>query len=130
MKAREGIVPINGITALTEAEMQYENLIAEEKSKGNDGKPPLFQMYDAIVEEQIALGNPMSEKVKQEVLSSLFDATRSNEFMSTLFKGIAMNPGLLAEGQLTDVITETATEAGGDIGAILTAHEKNRPGST
>ena len=110
--------------------MQYENLIAEEKSKGNDGKPPLFQMYDAIVEEQIALGNPMSEKVKQEVLSSLFDATRSNEFMSTLFKGIAMNPGLLAEGQLTDVITETATEAGGDIGAILTAHEKNRPGST
>jgi len=127
MKAREGIVPINGITALTEAEMQYENLIAEEKSKGNDGKPPLFQMYDAIVEEQIALGNPMSEKVKQEVLASLFDATRSNEFMSTLFKGIALNPQLLAEGQLTDLISETAIEAGGDIGALLTAHENNRP---
>ena len=127
MKAREGIVPINGITALTEAEMQYENLIAEEKSKGNDGKPPLFQMYDAIVEEQIALGNPMSEKVKQEVLASLFDATRSNEFMTTLFKGIAMNPQLLAEGKLTDVITKTAIDAGGDIGALLTAHGNNRP---
>ena len=127
MKAREGIVPINGITALTEAEMQYENLIAEEKSKGNDGKPPLFQMYDAIVEEQIALGNPMSEKVKQEVLASLFDATRSNEFMSTLFKGIALNPQLLAEGKITDVITKTAIDAGGDIGALLTAHGNNRP---
>ena len=85
------------------------------------------QMYDAIVEEQIALGNPMSEKVKQEVLASLFDATRSNEFMSTLFKGIALNPQLLAEGQLTDLISETAIEAGGDIGALLTAHENNRP---
>ena len=127
MKAREGIVPINGITALTEAEMQYENLIAEEKSKGNDGKPPLFQMYDAIVEEQIALGNPMSEKVKQEVLASLFDATRSNEFMTTLFKGIALNPQLLAEGKITDVITKTAIDAGGDIGALLTAHGNNRP---
>ena len=47
--------------------------------------------------------------------------------MTTLFKGIAMNPQLLAEGKLTDVITKTAIDAGGDIGALLTAHGNNRP---
>ena len=125
MKAREGIVPINALTALTEAEVQWEKIVGDEKSQAAGDKPELFQMYDAIVAEQKALGTPMSEETKQSLITSLFDLSRSESFMQTLFKGIALNPQIMADGRFTDIIAQLSTDKGGDIAKLLQDHSEN-----
>ena len=125
MKAREGIVPINALTAMTEAEVQWEKIVGDEKSQAAGDKPELFQMYDAIVAEQKALGTPMSEETKQSLIASLFDLSRNESFMQTLFKGLALNPQMMTDRRITDIIAELSAGKSGDIALALQQHVDN-----
>ena len=45
--------------------------------------------------------------------------------MQTLFKGIALNPQIMADGRFTDIIAQLSTDKGGDIAKLLQDHSEN-----
>jgi hypothetical protein len=119
LKAREGIVPINGLTVLTEADEQYETIKAERNKTIDEGKPDIFKMFDAIVAQQEKFGNSLNEAGQATILKSLFALSRDSEKMLGLSKMMYQNPALAGDSDFIKYLIETSTSDDGNIANLI-----------
>ena len=102
MKAREGVVPINTLTALTEAEAAYENMRLEEESK----KAPIMQTANALIDKLEELSNPLEPENQEALVLTLFEAAQGDARLKSLIDAIDDAPELLKNPQFIDTITQ------------------------
>lgn len=102
MKAREGIVPMNALTTLTEAEAAYEGLMAEEEK----AKPALIQTANAFIDKMAELGKSLDEDDQQRVVLSLFEAAQGDARLQSLIDAIDEAPELINNPQFVETITQ------------------------
>jgi len=119
LKAREGIVPINGLTVLTEADEQYETIKAERNKTIDEGKPDIFKMFDAIVAQQEKFGNSLNEAGQATILKSLFALSRDSEKMLGLSKMMYQNPALAGNSDFIKYLIKTSTSDDGNIANLI-----------
>ena len=119
LKAREGIVPINGLTVLTEADEQYETIKAERNKTIDEGKPDIFKMFDAIVAQQEKFGNSLNEAGQATILKSLFALSRDSEKMLGLSKMMYQNPALAGDSDFIKYLIKTSTSDDGNIANLI-----------
>jgi hypothetical protein len=124
MKARKGIVPVNAITALTEANEQYETIKAEREKTIDEGQPDIFKMLDAIVEKQAEFGKPLDEAGQATVLKSLFALSRDSEKMLSLSKMMYQNPQLAGNKDFMEYLINTSTSDASNIPDLIARYNK------
>lgn len=118
MKAREGVVPINTLTALTEAEATYENMRLEEESN----KAPIMQTANALIDKLEELGNPLIPENQESLVLTLFEAAQGNERLKSLIDAIDDAPELLKNPQFIDTITQELIKTTPKITEIVEAN--------
>ena len=115
MKAREGIVPMNALTTLTEAEAAYEGILAEEEGK----KPAIMQTANAFIDKMEELGNPLSGMNQEKVVLTLFESAQGDARLKSLIDAIDEAPELLKNPQFVETITQELLKSSPELTEIV-----------
>ena len=119
MKAREGIVPMNALTTLTEAEAAYEGMMAEQEK----AKPALIQTANAFIDKMAELGNPLKKENQEAVVLTLFEAAQGDARLQSLIDAIDEAPELINNPQFIETITQELLKSSPKLTQIV---ESNR----
>ena len=115
MKPREGIVPMNALTTLTEAEAAYEGILAEEEGK----KPAIMQTANAFIDKMAELGNPLSGMNQEKIVLTLFEAAQGDARLKSLIDAIDEAPELLQNPQFVETITQELLKSSPELTEIV-----------